>query len=151
MHSPWPNPKKLVMIVDDEEPVRRMLRLLLKMNGFRVLLASSGNDALRICARFGRSIDLMITDIQMPELDGVHLARLVGSVRPGMPVLFISAAFCEQDPEVRELLRPDRDFLAKPFTPELLASKVESMLAFSRDLAGAPSNHRLPQRECVSV
>jgi DNA-binding response OmpR family regulator len=143
------NPKKLILIVDDEDLVRRMLGLLLKIHGFRVLQASTGNDALRICARFRRPIDLMITDIQMPELPGFDLARLTAAVRPEMAVLFISGAFSEQDPEIRENLSPGRDFLAKPFTPKVLASKVESLLAIPRDFAQAAPCQESLQKQFV--
>ena len=149
MHDRGAHPKKLVIVVDDEEPVRRLLRSLLRMSGFRVLLAGTGNDALRICGRFSRPIDLMITDIQMPELSGFDLAALMASLRPEMPLLFISGALSEQDPEVRERLSPVRAFLAKPFTQKSLASKVEAMLAASRSFEGPAHVQRSLHNQCV--
>ncbi len=149
MQTRGPHLKKLVMIVDDEEPLRLLLGSLLKMNGFRVLLAGTGKDAIRICARFRRPIDLMITDIQMPELSGFDLAGLIAGLRPGMPVLFISGALSESDPEVRERLSPVRDFLAKPFTQKSLASKVESILAVSQDAVSRATSQRSLQNQCV--
>jgi DNA-binding response OmpR family regulator len=145
------HPKKLVVIVDDEEPVRRLLGSFLKMNGFRVLLAGTGNEALRICAHFRRRIDLMITDIQMPELSGFDLAGRMASLRPGMPVLFISGAFTEGDPEVRERLSPARDFLSKPFTQKSLSSKVETMLAASNEFSSPTPAQRSNRNHCVPV
>ena len=135
----------LVLVVDDEEPLRVMLGSLLKVNGFRVLLAGTSNDALRICARLTRPIDLLITDIQLPELSGFDLAAVLAIERPSMPVLFISGAFTEHDPEVQTLLAPGRDFLAKPFAPEVFAAKVKSMLAVEQDAGGAeePAHFRL--------
>jgi CheY-like chemotaxis protein len=137
--------RKLVLIVDDEEPLRVMLGLLLRKTGVRVLLAATGNDALRICARLRRPIDLLITDIQLPELSGFDLSALLAVERPAMPVLFISGALTEHDPELTTRICPGREFLAKPFTPKMLETKVESMLVSSQDARSGlgPANFRL--------
>jgi DNA-binding response OmpR family regulator len=131
--------------VDDEEPLRVMLGSLLRMNGFRVLLAGTSNDALRICARLTRPIDLLITDIQLPDLSGFDLAAVLAIERPATPVLYISGALTEQDPEVQTRITPGRDFLAKPFAPEVFATKVKRMLSISRDagVAEEPAHRRL--------
>ncbi|SRR5260370_28033276 len=137
--------RELVLVVDDEEPLRVMLGSLLRMNGFRVLLAGTSNDALRICARLTRPINLLITDIQLPELSGFDLAAVLAIERPAMPVLFISGAFTEQDPTVRTRMTPGRDFLAKLFAPEVFAARVKSMLAVPQNAGGAeePAHLRL--------
>jgi len=133
----------LVLVVDDEEPLRVMLGSLLRMNGFRVLLAGTSTDALRICARLTRPINLLITDIELAGLSGFDLAAVLAIDQPATPVLFISGAFTEQDPEVQ--LAPGRDFLAKPFALEVFAAKVKSMLALPQDAGGAeePAHLRL--------
>ena len=131
----------LILVVDDEEPLRVMLGALLRMNGFRVLLAGTSNDALRICARLTRPINLLITDIQLPELSGFDLAAVLAIERPAMPVLFISGAFTEQDPEIRTRMTAGRDFLAKPFAPGVFAKKVESILAVPQNVGGAEPVH----------
>ena len=135
----------LILVVDDEEPLRVMLGALLRMNGFRVLLAGTSNDALRICARLTRPINLLITDIELAGLSGFDLAAVLAIDQPAMPVLFISGAFTEQDPAVQTLLSPGSDFLAKPFAPEVFATRVKSMLAVAQDAAGAeePAHLRL--------
>src|SRR4029077_5068787 len=112
-----------------------MLGSLLRMNGFRVLLAGTRTDALRICARLTRPINLLITDIELAGLSGFDLAAVLAIDQPATPVLFISGAFTERDPEVQ--LAPGRDFLAKPFAPEVFATKVKSMLAVPQDAGGA--------------
>jgi DNA-binding response OmpR family regulator len=127
-------PRKLILVVDDDEPLRVMMGLLLRRAGFRVLLAATSNHALRICVRLTRPIDLLITDIQLPELSGFDLTALLAIERPEMPVLFISGAFTEQDPELRTRLCSRRDFLAKPFAPKMLETKVESILVASKDV-----------------
>jgi DNA-binding response OmpR family regulator len=131
-------PRKLILVVDDDEPLRVMMGLLLRRTGFRVLLAATSNDALRICDRLTRPIDLLITDIQLPELSGFDLSVLLAIERPEMPVLFISGSFTEQGPELRTRSCSRRDFLAKPFTPKLLETKVESMLVASKGVRPGP-------------
>ena len=116
------------MIVDDHEGVRTMLRTILSMKGLRVLVSANGEDALRICRRFSRPIDMLITDVELPKLSGFDLAELAARVRPAMPILFISGGFNEQDPEVQERLGPGRAFLEKPFDIDRLASKMESIM-----------------------
>jgi len=117
------------MVVDDEEPLRMVLRKVLRADGFRVLLASTGDDALRICTRLSRPIAVMITDLQLPGLSGFELAEEAARLRPRMPILFMSGAFRDQDPEVRKRLGPGRDFLGKPFNLHSLASKIESIMS----------------------
>jgi two-component system, cell cycle sensor histidine kinase and response regulator CckA len=137
-----PNPRKLILVVDDDGPLRVMMGVLLRRTGFRVLLAATSNDALRICNRLTRPIDLLITDIQLPELSGFDLTALMAIERPEMPVLFISGAFTEQDPELRTRLCSRTDFLAKPFAPKMLETKVESMLVASKGVRrGAGTAH----------
>jgi DNA-binding response OmpR family regulator len=121
--------KPLIMVVDDEEPLRGVLSRVLSANGFRVLVASTGNEALRICARMRRPIAVMITDLQLPGLSGFELAEEAARLRPAMPVLFMSGAFRGQDPEVSKCLGPGRDFLEKPFNLDSLAAKVDRILS----------------------
>jgi len=128
--------RKLVLIVDDQEPLRVMMGWFLRKNGFRVLLAGTSDAALRIFERFSRPIDLLITDIQLPKSSGFDLAEAFASARPTLPVLFISGALTEEDPEVRRRISPGRDFLAKPFSPKVLETKVGDMLAVSNDVRG---------------
>jgi two-component system cell cycle sensor histidine kinase/response regulator CckA len=106
-----------------------MLRSILRMNGYRVLVAGTSNDALRICTQFRRPIDLMITDVAMPGFSGFVLADEVARNRPRMPILFISGGFDRQDYAVRDVLHAGREFLEKPFTGRALASKLKSMIA----------------------
>ena len=81
---------RTVLLVEDQDPVRFVVARLLRLLGYRVLQASSGDEALRVCGSVGDSIDVLVTDIVMPGLDGVELARRVRSARPDLPVLFIS-------------------------------------------------------------
>lgn len=124
--------KPLIMVVDDEELLRLVLRTTLRDRGFRVLVASTANEALRICARIRLPIAAMLTDLQLPGLSGFDLAEEAARLRPDMPVLFMSGAYRDPDPEIRKRLGPGRDFLQKPFSLNLLASKLESMISVPR-------------------
>ena len=137
--------RKTVLVVDDDEALRVMVGLLLRTSGFRVLLAGTSSDALRICKRLGQRIDLLITDIQLPGSSGFELAAAFAAARPTVPILFISGALAEQDSELQIQISPGRDFLAKPFTPAILETKVESMLVVTKEVQGPVGHapHRL--------
>jgi hypothetical protein len=105
-----------------------MLRSFLAMNGFRVLTAPTGPHALRICGRIKRPIQVMITDVQMPEMSGFDLAIKATQLRPEMPVLLMSAGFSESDFELRNRLGPRTAFVQKPFSLAALSSKLRSVL-----------------------
>lgn len=121
--------KPLIMVVDDEESLRSVLRAVLRSQGFRVLVAGTGDEALRIYARIKRPIALTITDLELPGLSGFELAEKAALCRPRMPVLFISGAFRDQDSRIRERLGPGQEFLAKPFNLNSLVSKLDSIMS----------------------
>ena len=124
--------KQLIMIVDDEESLRLVLRAVLRAHGFRVLVASTGDQAVQICRRIRRPIALMITDLQLPGFSGFEVADKVAQLRPRMPVLFISGGFRDQDSRIREHLGPGREFLGKPFNLKSFVSKLGSMMSMPR-------------------
>ena len=104
-----------LMLVEDEEGVRKMVRSALERNGYSVLLAASGPEALEIARNHAARIDLLITDMVMPKMSGQELSRRLLEERPGTPVLFISGYL-----ETRfEIAAGDRApaFMQKPFAP----------------------------------
>lgn len=121
--------KPLVIVVDDQASMRTMLRSFLESSGFRVLTASSGGQALRICTRITRPITAMITDVQMPEMSGFDLATKAGELYPEMPILFMSGAFSEIDMAAKQRVGSRTAFLQKPFGWALLSSKLRSVMA----------------------
>ena len=113
-----------ILLVDDETTVREVVAQMLSDSGFQVMTASSGTDALRII--YQRSIDLLFTDIIMPGIDGVELAKRARQVRPELKVLF--ATGYAQKAFERDAIRRGR-VIYKPFRREQLLAEVESALA----------------------
>jgi two-component system, cell cycle sensor histidine kinase and response regulator CckA len=115
-----------VLVVEDEESVRRMCARVLEGEGYRVLTAGDGLQALDLLESDGADIQLVITDLQMPRMSGLQLSARLASSRTALPVMFISGYNLE---------RPtDRRILAKPFKPSDLVAVVQSMLAESTPL-----------------
>ena len=113
-----------VLVVDDEPAIRRLIGLVLQEGGFRVLSAEDGLDALRVAELHRGEIDLLVSDVRMPGMDGPTLARKLLSVDPDLPVLFISG-YWEDGP-----LPGDEHFpvLSKPFPLALLLSTVRGIV-----------------------
>jgi signal transduction histidine kinase/CheY-like chemotaxis protein len=117
-----------ILLVEDEDAVRRMIRVVLAKTGYTVLEARDAMAALQICARPEQRIDLLLTDVVMPHMNGRELADRVVRMRPGLRVLFMSGY--ARDAIVRDgLLEPGIEFMAKPVTPQELIRKVGEVLA----------------------
>ncbi|MGB7630081.1 MAG: ATP-binding protein [Candidatus Deferrimicrobium sp.] len=130
-----PAGKWTILLAEDEEIVRELAIEILQENGYTVLDASSGAPALAICDRYEGCIDLLVTDLVMPGMNGIELARRVCESRPGTPVLFMSG-YAEDARERLGDLDEGRDFLQKPITPTNLSRKVREI--FSERAAGVP-------------
>jgi CheY-like chemotaxis protein len=115
-------PLKTILIVDDEAPIRLLMSCILRQAGYHVLVAHDGIEgAQRI--QSAERIDLLLTDISMPGMNGVELARVARSARPGLPVVFASGSL-DCFPDTTHHLR----CLAKPFTASELIGAVEGAL-----------------------
>lgn len=121
------NPRETILLVDDEETVLRFSARVLAKEGFRVLLAGSGQEALD-AARADDAIDLLMTDVMMPGMNGCQLAELLLAQRPSLRVLFISG-YAEDVLVTNVGLVPGAAFLSKPFKPKALVTKVREVLA----------------------
>ena len=116
-----------VLLAEDEEQVRKITTLLLETLGYRVLEAESGQEALRLFEASREKIDLLMTDVVMPDLSGREVAEALRARNPGLKVLFQSGYV--DDTVVRwGILHAEVDFLKKPFTLDVLAKKVREML-----------------------
>lgn len=119
--------KETLLLVEDEEIVRRLTSHILNSSGYTVLTAGSGEEALRFCREHTGEISLLVTDILMPEMNGVRLAELALQIRKDMKVLFISGYtnnILENYGDMESLSA----FLSKPVSPKVLTSKVREML-----------------------
>jgi len=122
----------VALVVEDDEPVRAMATRALTEAGYRVLGAENGCAALALARRHGERLDLVVTDVGMPDMDGYELARCLHDERPGLPVVFMSGY---GDRDHRERSRPGsvRPFLQKPFSPDALVRAVGEVLNGERE------------------
>jgi len=116
-----------VLLVEDEDPVRLFSARALKNKGYQVIEAKSGEQALEIMAKGDHRIDLVVTDVVMPKLDGPGLVQALRRTHPDMKVIFISG-YTEDN--FRKRLGDERDihFLPKPFSLKQLAGKVKEVM-----------------------
>jgi PAS domain S-box-containing protein len=122
-----PQGKETILLAEDQDAVRGLVRLTLESCGYTVLEASNGEVALRLCEHFKGAIDLLVTDVVMPGLSGRRLASHLAVLHPNMRVLFMSGY--ADDAIVRHgVLEAGMPFLQKPFTPMMLARKVREVL-----------------------
>ena len=116
-----------ILLVENEETVRAVVRESLELLGYRVIEARDGVEAIAVCERKDQPIDLLITDVVMPRLNGPELVERLASVRPGLHVLFISG-FADHALVHQGLRGGGTAFLQKPFTPDVLARNVRAVL-----------------------
>ncbi len=122
-----PTGSETVLLVEDEDGVRRLARAVLERQGYTVLDAASATAALRQVDEHAGAIDLLVTDLVMPHGDGRELAETVRKHRPGVRVLFMSGYMDDAVMGAGEF-DPRYAFLQKPFTPSVLARKVREVL-----------------------
>ncbi len=115
--------------------VRELAVEIFQGDGYTVLDAPNGAAALAVCDRHEGRIDLLVTDLVMPGMNGIELARRVCDSRPGIPVLFMSG-YAEDAKERLGDLNEGRAFLQKPITPTKLSRKVREL--FSGRETGIP-------------
>ena len=116
-----------ILLVEDEAGVRELTREILQMHGYTVLEAPHGPEALEICRQYPGAIDLMVTDMVMPQMSGAELSVQAAALRPAMKVVFISG-YADRAIVRHGVLEADTLYLQKPFTPDALARKVREAL-----------------------
>jgi two-component system cell cycle sensor histidine kinase/response regulator CckA len=116
-----------ILLVEDEEQVRVVAAQALRRQGYRVLPAQHAGEALLLCERFPDKIDLLVTDVVMPQMSGPELARRLDTVRPDLKVLFMSGY--TDDSIIRHgVVELEFAYIQKPITPATLTKKVREVL-----------------------
>jgi two-component system cell cycle sensor histidine kinase/response regulator CckA len=123
-----------ILVVEDEEAVRRLISRVLERAGFRVVVVERPEHAAAIAAE--EQVDFLLTDVQMPGLTGPQVRVLVEQRRPGIPVLYISGWI---EPSQAGQLGPDVNVLLKPFHPDALVRRIRSLLDARREGDGGRS------------
>ncbi len=123
-----PAGKRTILLAEDEEMVRELAIEIFRKDGYTVLHAPNGTGALEICDRHEGCIDLLVTDLIMPGMNGIELARRVCDSRPGIPVLFMSGYAEDAKDRLGDLVN-GRYFLQKPITPTKLSRKVREIFS----------------------
>jgi two-component system, cell cycle sensor histidine kinase and response regulator CckA len=113
-----------ILLVEDEAPIRSIVYLTLESEGYHILEAEDGEQALAIAEAHQGPIHLLISDMLMPELDGLGLAQRLQADRPELRVLLMSGYISEM-----LVLHAGLDFIQKPFLPPTLGEKVREVLA----------------------
>jgi two-component system, cell cycle sensor histidine kinase and response regulator CckA len=122
-----PKGSETVLLVEDEDAVRTLSRLILQSNGYTVLEAKDGQEGVRVAQQHPGPIHLLVTDLVMPRMSGRQLANRLTQARPQMRVLFMSG-YTDEAVMRHGVLEPDLVFLQKPFSAISLARKVREVL-----------------------
>ncbi|HEY2013965.1 MAG TPA: response regulator [Bryobacteraceae bacterium] len=115
-----------ILLVDDEEGVRKLMLAVLQSNGYDVLEANNGAAALAVYEKNAHKIDLVVTDIVMPQMTGIELGNALAERTPGLKILYISGY--RDNPLGGANGDSPKAFLHKPFTPDVLLSKVREVI-----------------------
>jgi signal transduction histidine kinase/CheY-like chemotaxis protein len=116
-----------ILLVEDDEPLRNLAARVLRDAGYTVLDTRTPTEAVLTGTHFGGSIELLLTDVVMPEMSGRTVAELLTQQRPGLSVLYMSG-YTDDDVLRRGVLATETEFLQKPFTPEQLLHHVRRAL-----------------------
>ena len=118
--------KRVSLVVDDEPSVRNFITSVLRSDGFQTLEAENGFHALELMRKLGGSVDLLVSDIQMPKMDGITLANSVRAEFPTIPLVLVSG-YAEVEPA--KLPAGSCEFVQKPFPPATLLRTVKKVMA----------------------
>ena len=116
-----------ILLVEDEEVVRNLVRDILTDKGYNVLETDSGKEAIAICGTYSGPIHLLFSDVIMPNISGTELRDQLINLRPDIKVLFMSG-YTDESISHSGILDSDSSFIEKPFTPDALARKVREVI-----------------------
>lgn len=135
-----------ILLVEDDEDVRVLIRDELRKRGYRIVEARNGVEACLVATPYMRKLQLLLTDIVMPGMSGVELARNLRMIKPGLSVLLISGYMDDGGVSARE---PSWAYLQKPFTPEAVADKVREVLDLQPSNQKRKSQSSEPSRSSI--
>lgn len=134
------NGEETILVVEDDDAVRRMTREFLTIKGYTVKEARSGAEAIEFVGNHAEPIDLVLTDVIMPGMKGRELGGRLAALRTDLKILYMSA-HTEDTVMDLDMIAPGTAFIEKPFSPEELASKVrEVLVANKEDLASGSAS-----------
>jgi signal transduction histidine kinase/CheY-like chemotaxis protein len=116
-----------VLVVEDEQAIRKLLQSVLEREGYRVLTARDGAEALDLVGEHEQTIDLLLTDVVMPRVSGPELVRRLSKIRRGFKVMYMSG-YSHEGPLSGITVGEEAEVLAKPFSPSQLLAEVRSVL-----------------------
>jgi two-component system, cell cycle sensor histidine kinase and response regulator CckA len=130
--APTPEPAvargtETIVVVEDDESVRELVRIILEANGYRVHAVGDPSDAERVASELPAGVDLLLTDVVMPQISGRELAERLADVHPCLRVLFMSG-YSDEAVFRHGVLSPEAAFIEKPFTERTLTAKVREVL-----------------------
>ena len=137
---------RVIFLVEDEDPVRDFAKQVLENGGFRIVASPSGRHAMERLSRWQGPLDLLLTDLVMPGMNGPELWAAVKAAHPGTKVLFMSG-YMDNEMIPKDLLSADAPFLQKPFTMQQLAAKVKDCLHPAGTGVHPPAKGPAPARE----
>ena len=117
----------MVLVVEDEDAVRRLVGRTLAAGGYRHLEARHGEEALEICVKSGETVHLLLSDVIMPRMGGPELAKRLRVLYPELRTLFVSG-YADEAVVRHGILESSISFLQKPFTPDVLLRKIREVL-----------------------
>jgi DNA-binding response OmpR family regulator len=125
--APAAETRPTVLVVDDEEDLRDIMRRMLDRRGFATLIAGDSQEAVATCREHPGAIDILVTDLGLPGVSGGELSRTATELRPGMRVVYISGL--PKDIAVADgLIEQDALLVKKPFTADLLIEALRAVL-----------------------
>lgn len=122
-----PKASESILLVEDERALRDPMRRGLELQGYRILEATNADEALVICRDREKAIDMMVTDVVMPGMDGLELGKEAKKLRPDLKILYMSG-YSDDVISRRGTLKEGMAFLQKPFTPSDLAARIRDLL-----------------------
>ena len=132
-NAPVPRGSETILVVEDQDGIRRLAVEFLHGLGYTVLQASQGEEALKLLGECRRKIDLMLTDVVMPKMGGRELVTRIAALQPGMTVLYMSGYTEYSSPQRTD--PPLGELIPKPFSLATLGGKVREMLDRDRCVA----------------